>query len=70
MKRKINWTGHNLQTNCLLIEGKIEERTEALGRQGKKWAATGDLKEKEDTKNLKEEALRGQSIKNPNFFCF
>jgi hypothetical protein len=36
MKRKTNWTGHNLLTNCLLIEGKIEGRMEVTGRRGKK----------------------------------
>jgi hypothetical protein len=43
MKRKTNWTGHNLKTNCLLIEGKIKGTMEVTERRGKKWAATGDL---------------------------
>jgi len=65
-RRKTNWTGHNLQTNCLLIEGKTEGRKEVTGRRGKKWAATGELKEKKDTKKLKEEALNG-TPQRPNF---
>jgi hypothetical protein len=37
-QRKVNWIGQMLRRNCLLkhvIEGKIEERREVVGRRGK-----------------------------------
>jgi hypothetical protein len=37
-KRKANWIGHILRRNCLLqqvIEGKIKEGIEVLGRRGR-----------------------------------
>jgi hypothetical protein len=36
-RRKANWIGHNLRSNCLvrhIIEGKIEGNVEATGRRG------------------------------------
>jgi hypothetical protein len=36
---KANWIGRKVRRNCLLqnnIKGKIEERIEVMGRQGKK----------------------------------
>ena len=45
-KRKPNWIGHILRTNCLLqriIEGKIKEGIEVTGRRRK---LMGDLKER------------------------
>jgi len=38
-RRKAHWIGHTLRRNCLLkhiIEGKIEERREVVGRRGRK----------------------------------
>jgi hypothetical protein len=38
-KKKANWIGHILRRNCLLkhaIEGKLEERIEMTGRQGRR----------------------------------
>ena len=38
-KRKANWIGHILCRNCLLqwvIEGKIKDRIEVMGRQGRR----------------------------------
>jgi hypothetical protein len=38
-KWKANWIGHILRRNCLLqkvIEGKIKERIEVTGRQGRR----------------------------------
>jgi hypothetical protein len=38
-KWKVNWIGHILRRNCLLqrvIEGKIQGRIEATGRQGRR----------------------------------
>jgi hypothetical protein len=37
-RRKVNCIGHILHRNCLLkhvVEGKIEGRTEMMGRQGR-----------------------------------
>jgi hypothetical protein len=37
-RRKANWIGHVLRTDCLLkhvIEGKIEGRIEGTGRRGR-----------------------------------
>jgi hypothetical protein len=49
-KRKANWIGHILHTNCLLqraIEGKIQGGIEVIGRQGKRRGKLlGDLKER------------------------
>jgi hypothetical protein len=38
-KRMANWIGHILRRNCLLqrvIDGKIQERIEVTGRQGRR----------------------------------
>jgi hypothetical protein len=38
-RREMKWIGHILRKNCLLkhiIEGKIERRTEATGRRGRR----------------------------------
>jgi hypothetical protein len=38
-RRKANWIGHILYRNCLLkhmIEGKLEGRTEMMGRRGRR----------------------------------
>ena len=59
-KRKANWIGHILRTNCLLklvIEGKIKgemEVTRRRGRRGRK--LLDDLKDKRGYSHLKEEA--------------
>jgi len=56
-RRKANWTGNILRRNCLLkhaMDGKIEGRievTERRGRRGKQ--LLDDLREREDTRNLK-----------------
>jgi hypothetical protein len=60
-KRKTNWRGHTLHRNCLLnhvIEGKIEERREMIGRRRRRIKQLlEDLKEGEGPWKLKEEAL-------------
>jgi len=60
-KRKANWIGHILRRNCLLqrvVEGKIQEGTEATGRQGRRRRKLlDDLKERRGYSQLKEEAL-------------
>ena len=60
-KRKANWIGHILRSNCLLqrvIEGKIKGRIEVTGRRGRKRRKLlDDLKEKRGYSHLKEEAL-------------
>jgi hypothetical protein len=59
--RKDNWTDHILRGNCLVthvIEGKIEERTEVIGRQGRRRKQLlVDLKEKRGYCKLKEEEV-------------
>ena len=49
-KRKPNWIGHILRTNCLLqqvIEGKIQGGIEVTGRQGRRRRKPlDDLKER------------------------
>ena len=60
-RRKANWIGHILHRNCLLkcvIEEKIEERTEATGRRGRRRKQLlDDLKENKGSGKWKEEAL-------------
>ena len=60
-KRKANWIGHILRRNCLLqrvIEGKIKEGIEVIGRRGRKRRKLlDDLKERRGYSHLKEEAL-------------
>jgi hypothetical protein len=60
-RRKANWIGHILRRNCLLkhvLEGKLEERIEVTGRQGRRRKQLlDDLKEKRIYWKLKEEAL-------------
>jgi hypothetical protein len=60
-KRKANWIGHILRTNCLLkhvLKGKIEERIEVTGRRGRRRKELlENLKEKTGYWKLKEEAL-------------
>jgi hypothetical protein len=60
-KRKANWIGHILHSNCLLqrvIEGKIQGGIEVTGRQGRRRRKLlGDLKERREYSHLKEEAL-------------
>jgi len=60
-KRKANWIGHILRTNCLLqqvIEGKIQGGIEVKGRQGRRRRTLlDDLKERKEYSHLKEEAL-------------
>jgi hypothetical protein len=52
-KRKDNWIGHVLRTNCLLqrvIEGKLKEGIEVTGRQGReRRKLLDDLRKGEDT---------------------
>ena len=60
-KRKANWIGHILRTNCLLqrvIEGKIQRGIEVTGRRGRRRRKLlDDLKERRGYSHLKEEAL-------------
>jgi hypothetical protein len=60
-KRKANWIGHNLRSNCLLrqvIEGKIKRGIEVTGRRGRRRRKLlDDLKERRGYSHLKEEAL-------------
>jgi len=60
-KRKANWIGHILRTNCLLqrvIEGKIQGGIEVTGRRGRRRRKLlDDLKERRGYAQLKEEAL-------------
>ena len=60
-KRKANWIGHILRRNCLLqrvIEGKIKEVIEEIGRRGRRRRKLlDDLKERRGYCHLKEEAL-------------
>ena len=60
-KRKANWIGHILRSNCLLqrvIEGKIQGGTEVTGRQGRRRTKLLDeLKERTGYSHLKDEAL-------------
>jgi hypothetical protein len=60
-KRKDNWIGHILLTNCLLkqvIERKIKRSIEVTGRRGETLRKLlDDLKEKRGYSHLKEEGL-------------
>jgi hypothetical protein len=60
-RRKANWNGHILRTNCLLkhvIEGKLEGRIEMTGRRGRRRKQLlDDLKEKRKYWKVQEEAL-------------
>jgi hypothetical protein len=57
-ERKVNWIGHILRRNCLLIEGKIKEGIEVLGRRGRRSRKLlDDLKERRGYSHLKEESL-------------
>jgi hypothetical protein len=60
-KRKANWIGHILRTNCLpqrVIEGKIKVGIEVTGRRGRRRRKLlDDLKERRGYPHLKEEAL-------------
>jgi len=59
--RKANWIGHILRRNCVLkhvIEGKLEERIEVMGRrEWRRKQLLDDLKETRRHRKLKEEAL-------------
>ena len=67
-RRKANWTGHILRTNCLLkhaIEGKIEGRIEATkGRGRRRKQILYDLKETRGILETKRESTRLHSVKN------
>jgi hypothetical protein len=60
-KWNANWIGHILRRNYLLqrvTEGKIRERIEMTGRQGRRRRKLlDDLKERRGYSHLKEEAL-------------
>jgi hypothetical protein len=60
-KRKANWIGHILRSNCLLqrvIEEKIQGEIEVTGRQGRRRRKLlEELKERRGYSHLKEEAL-------------
>jgi hypothetical protein len=60
-KRKANWIGHIVRSNCLLkhvIERKIEERTEVVGRrETRRKQQLDDNKEMKGYWKLKEEPL-------------
>ena len=61
-KRKANWIGHILRTNCLLkqvIEGKIKWKIEVTRRQGRSKKLLDDLEDRRGYSHLKEEALDG-----------
>jgi hypothetical protein len=51
-RSKANWIGHILRRNCLLkhvIEGKIEGRTEVMGKPGKRLQQSqNNLKKKKE----------------------
>ena len=57
-RRKANWIGHILHRNCLLkhvIEGKMEERLDVMGTQGRRHKQLlDDLNEKKGYWKLKE----------------
>jgi hypothetical protein len=60
-KRKANWIGHTLRTNCLLqqiTEGKIKGEIEVRGKRGtRRRKLVDDLMERRGYPHLKEEAL-------------
>jgi hypothetical protein len=60
-KRKANWIGHILRRNCLLqpvVEEKMKKGIEVTGRRGRRRRKLlGDLKERREYSELKEEAL-------------
>jgi hypothetical protein len=60
-RRKADWIGRILRSNCLLqhtVEGKIEGRTVVLGRRGRRRKQLlADLKETRGYWNLNEEAI-------------
>jgi hypothetical protein len=60
-KRKADWSGHILCTNCLLqqvIDGKIKGEIEVTRRRGRRHRKLlDDLKERRGYSHLKEEAL-------------
>ena len=60
-KRKANWIGHILRSNCLLQqvnEGKIKGGIEVTGRRGRRCRKLlDDINEKRGYSHLKEEAL-------------
>ena len=60
-KRKADWIGHILRSNCLLqrvTEGKIKGGIEVTGRRGRRRRKLlDDLKERRGYCHLKEEAL-------------
>ena len=60
-KRKANWIGHILRTNCLLkedIDGKIKEYMEVTRRRGRRRKKLlDDLKDRRGYSHLKEKAL-------------
>ena len=60
-RRKANWIGHTLRSNCRLkhaIEGKIVGRIEVTGtRRRRRKQVLDDLKEKRGYWKLKQEAL-------------
>jgi hypothetical protein len=59
-RRKVKWIGHILRRNCLLkyvIEGKVKERIEVMGRRRRRSKQLlDDLKEKTICRKLNEEA--------------
>jgi hypothetical protein len=56
-KWKVNWVGHILRTNCLLLL-VIEGRIEVTGRRGgRRRKLLDDIKERRGYSHLKEEAL-------------
>jgi hypothetical protein len=67
-RRKTNWIGHILHSNCLLehvTEGKTEGRTEVKGRRGKRRKQLLDELQDND-KKLKVErgSTRSHSVEN------
>jgi hypothetical protein len=59
---KAKWIGYTLRRNCLLrhiIDGKVGERIQVIGRRGgRRKLLLDDLKEKRGYCILKEEAIR------------
>jgi len=70
-KRKANWIGHILSTNCLLkqvIKGKIKGEMEVTRRRGRRRKKLlDDLKDTRGYSHLKEEAL-DRTMKEETFW--
>ena len=67
-KRKANWIGHILRSNCLLtqvIEGKIKGEMEVTRRRGRRRKKLlDDIKDRRGYSHLKEETLHRTMWRN------